>query len=64
MRFGTPYAMQVGVAQQGKSRSRERTKMKKTPVKKGSKLGSVKPLKAGLHGNSGTVAPISPLKKP
>jgi len=38
--------------------------MKKTPVKKGSKLGSVKPLKAGLHGNSGTVAPISPLKKP
>ena len=39
--------------------------MKKTPVKKGSKLSSVKPLKSGLgHGNTGGIAPVSPLKKP
>lgn len=34
--------------------------MKKTPVKKGSKLGSVKPLKAG----GVTGIKIAPLKKP
>jgi hypothetical protein len=34
--------------------------MKKTPVKKGSKLNSVKP----LTGNVGKLSGIAPLKKP
>jgi hypothetical protein len=34
--------------------------MKKTPVKKGSKLSTVKPLK----GNIGHISNVAPLKKP
>ena len=34
--------------------------MKKTPVKKGSKLNAVKPLK----GNLGKISNVAPLKKP
>jgi hypothetical protein len=54
----------LSIAQAGKSRTREKEMTNKSSVKKGTKLGGVKPLKSGLLGKVTTLKKVSPLKRP